>query len=100
MPAFVISAGLVFCETKEWNDRGVVKRAHNQHQNEPNPSNQPTKEKKLNNQTNNRTAVQLANINQLLKQNKSTNALGINILLVCHFYIKQSVKKPNTINQN
>ena len=46
MPAFVISAGLVFCETKEWNDRGVVKRAHNQHQNEPNPSNQPTKEKK------------------------------------------------------
>ena len=33
-------AGLVFCETKEWNKRGVVKRTVNQHQNEPKPTNQ------------------------------------------------------------
>ena len=53
LPAIVISAGLVFCETNEWNDRGAVKRAVNQHQNEPKqtdqpkPTNQPTKEKQL-----------------------------------------------------
>ena len=51
LPAIVISAGLVFCKTSEWNDRGAVKRKVNQHQNElkqtdqPKPTNQPTKEK-------------------------------------------------------
>ena len=39
-------AGLVFCETNEWNDHGAVKRAVNQYQNEPKQTktNQPTKE--------------------------------------------------------
>ena len=40
LPAIVISTGLVFCETKEWNDHGAAKRAVNQHQNEPKPTNQ------------------------------------------------------------
>ena len=40
LPAIVISTGLVFCETKEWNDHGATKRAVNQHQNEPKPTNQ------------------------------------------------------------
>ena len=39
LPAIVIIAGLVFCETNEWNDRGAVTRAVNQHQNEPKPTN-------------------------------------------------------------
>ena len=41
LPAIVISAGLVFCETSEWNDHGAVTRAVNQHQNEPKPTNSP-----------------------------------------------------------
>ena len=53
LQAIVISVGLVFCETNEWNDRGAVKRAVNQHQNEPKQIDQPkptyqaTKEKQL-----------------------------------------------------
>ena len=38
--------------------------------------------------------------NQLLKQNKSTNALWINILLVCHFRIKQSSKSKQKHDKN
>ena len=68
LPAIVISTRLVFYETKEWNERDVVKRAVNQNQNEPKPTNQtdqPTNnnnQKKWNNQLNNRSEVQLANI--------------------------------------
>ena len=40
LPAIVVSAGLVFCEIKEWNDCGAAKRAVNLHQNEPKPTNQ------------------------------------------------------------
>ena len=46
LPAIVVNAGLVFCEIKEWNNRGAAKRAVNQHQTEPKPTNQndqPTK---------------------------------------------------------
>ena len=63
LPAIVISAGLVFCETNEWNDRGAVKRAVNQHQNEP-KTNQLTKTdqlKKKNNITTNQITHQQSN---------------------------------------
>ena len=101
LPAFVISAGLVFCEPKEWNDRSAVKRAVNQHQpSEWSKTNQPTKTDRPTNQrkqiTKHPTKQPLSSPtskyrNQLLKQNEPTNVLGINILLVHHFRIKQSV---------
>ena len=76
---------------------GAVKRAVNQHQNEPKPTkkqptNQPKKKaitKQPNKQPTNSPSSKYRN--QLLKQNKATNAAGINILLVCHVRIKQSV---------
>ena len=66
LPAIVISHGLVFCATKEWNERSVVKRTVNQHQNEPKPTNQtdqPTNniKKEKNNEATKQTTDQQSN---------------------------------------
>ena len=95
LPAIVISAGLVFCETKEWN-HGAVMRAVNQHQSEPKrtKTDQPTEEEKKITKRPNEQPINSPTskyINQLLQHNKATNELGINILLVCYFRMKQSI---------
>ena len=46
LPAFVISAGLLFFATKEWNSRGAIDWTFNQHHNEPKPTNQKKNPKK------------------------------------------------------
>ena len=63
LPAIVISAGLVICETNEWNDHGAVKPrsqpAPEWTKNQPTNQNQPIKKKK--NLTTNQITHQLSN---------------------------------------
>ena len=82
LSAFVISAGLVFCETKEWNSRSAGGQASSEPASELTKTNQPTETDRPTNQrkqiTKQPTKQPISSPtskyrNQLLKQNEPTN---------------------------
>ena len=102
----MISAWLVFCETKEWSDHGMIKRRFNQHQNESTdqPAHQPISQStnQLTNSLNNQPTVQPTSIetycskwvNECIKNQYSfTVALPCNKISYKHSWIKQSTNR-------